>query len=72
MVPYFLAYTAIALITYSFFACIVLFDLDLNLKHSIIYGLLTVVNAALWPIFYLYLVVCYACKLPSTYLQLFN
>ena len=63
----FYSYVIIAFITYSFFAFIYLFEPGQSIFNSICYTLLTMGCALVWPIFYIYLVVCLYFKLPSIY-----
>lgn len=68
----FCIYVIIALVTYSFFALIYLFESGQKFESSVVFVLLTIGNAIIWPIFYIYLAICYYFKLSSTYIEFFQ
>lgn len=66
---FFFSYVVITVITYSFFAFIYLFEPGQSTLNSICYTFLTMGCALVWPVFYIYLVVCFYFKLPSIYIE---
>lgn len=68
----FCIYIAIALVTYSFFALVYLFEPGQKFIASVIFVFLTIGSAIIWPIFYIYLAICYYFKLPSMYIEFFQ
>lgn len=69
---FFYSYVIIAVITYSFFAFIYLFEPGKGALDSICYTFLTMGCALTWPIFYMYLAVCFYFKLPNIYIEALN
>lgn len=68
----FCVYATIALVTYSFFALVYLFKPGQKFISSVIFVGLTIGGAIIWPIFYIYLAICYYFKLPSMYIEFFQ
>lgn len=68
----FCVYAIIALVTYSFFALVYLFKPGQKFMSSVIFVGLTIGGAIIWPIFYIYLAICYYFKLPSMYIEFFQ
>lgn len=66
---FFYMYVIIAVITYSFFAFIYLFEPGQSVLDSMCYTFLTMSCALVWPMFYIYLVVCFYFKLPNIYIE---
>lgn len=66
----FLLYTAVAFITYGFFACIFLFDGGKGFVESCIHCMATVGSAIVWPLFFIYLGICYVFNIPNTFLEI--
>lgn len=68
----FCIYIIIALITYSFFALVYLFKPGRKFGSSVIFVGLTIGGVIIWPIFYIYLAICYYFQLPSIYIEFFK
>lgn len=65
----FYSYIIVAFATYSFFAFIYLFQSGQGFLNSVFYALLTMGSSVIWPLFYIYLAICYYFKLPNIHID---